>query len=101
MIKNKISRPYLGIIIEDDARYVKSPNTLLRSSKSEIINSIYEINFDNTLEDKAGLFIIKLTQPTGENINKRFNFQISLEKNATEIIQDHYITERVKNLINN
>jgi len=93
-------KTYLGVIIEDNARNVESANTILRDSKSEIVNSIFNINSDNTLENKAGLFFIKMTQPTGENFEFRYNFGITIEKEATEIIQEKYITERIKELLN-
>jgi len=92
-------KTYLGVIIEDDARNVKSANTILRSSKNKVINSIFNINSDKTLENKAGLFFIKLTQPTGESFEIRYNLGITIEKEAAEIIQEKYITERVKELL--
>jgi hypothetical protein len=92
-------KTYLGVIIEDDARNVESANTILRDSKNEKVNSIFKINNDNTLENKTGLFFIKMTQPTGENFKIRHNFGIIIEKVAKEIIQENYITERIKELL--
>lgn len=92
-------KTYLGVIIEDDARNVESANTIIRDSKNEEIASIFNPNSDNKLETKAGLFFIKITQPTGEHFEIRYNFGINVEKKALEINQEKYITKRIKELL--
>ena len=37
-------KTYLGVIIEDDSRNVKSPNTILRNSNDPAVDSIFDIN---------------------------------------------------------
>ena len=91
-------KTYLGVIIEDDARNVESANTIIRRSQDDSVETIYEINDDDKLEKNAGLFFITMTQPTGENINLRFNFGLNIEKNAVGMEQDNTITERVYKL---
>lgn len=92
-------KTYLGVIIEDDARNVESANTVIRHSKDAAVDSIYKINNENKLENKAGLFFIEMTQPTGENFKSRFNFGLTVEKNADEIEQSNLITERINELL--
>lgn len=92
-------KTYLGVIIEDDSRNVKSANTIIRDSDHFAFNSIYKINNDNKLENNAGLFFIKMTQPTGENFEYRFNFDLTIEKYATEIKQSDMVTSRIIELL--
>lgn len=93
-------KTYLGLIIEEDSRNVNSANTLMRNSKVKQVDQIFNINLDNKLEEKAGLFFIKLTQPTGESFKSRFNFDFLLDKEAIEVKQDYESTVRIKSLIN-
>lgn len=92
-------KTYLGIIIEDDSRNVKSPNTILRNSNDISVDSIFDINKDDKLESNAGLFFIKVTQPTGENFKARYNFGLNIDKFATEIKQDWTTTNKIKELL--
>lgn len=92
-------KTYLGVIIEDDARNVESANTIVRNSKNSIVDSIYDINLENKLEDKTGLFFIEITQPTGESFESRFNFDITVEKEAVEIKQNNTTTQRINKMI--
>ncbi len=92
-------KTYLGIIIEDDSRNVNSPNTILRNSNDISVDSIFDINKDCKLESSAGLFFIKMTQPTGESFKARYNFGLNIDKFATEIEQSGIITDKIKELL--
>ncbi|WP_299714354.1 hypothetical protein [uncultured Tenacibaculum sp.] len=93
-------KTFLGIIIEEDSRNVKDKNTLTRASNDKYINQIYNINKDDSLEDKAGLLFLKITQPTGKNFKSFFKFSICLDKEAKEVNQDHETTKRIIDLTN-
>lgn len=93
-------KTYLGLIVEEDARNINSANTLIRYSKDSQISQIFNINKDNKLDEKAGLIFLKITQPTGENFQSRFNFGIAIDKKATEIKQNPETTKRVIELLN-
>ena len=97
--KFNYSKTYLGIVIEDDARNVVSANTLLRSTKNKMIDNIFEENFIENLESKAGLLIINLIQPTGKNFRVRYNLEIFTSKIAKEVYQDKKTTEKILKLL--
>lgn len=93
-------KTYLGVIIEDDSRNVNSSNTILRNSNSLSVDSIFDINKDDKLEKDAGLFFIKLTQPTGENFKSRYNFGLNIDKPASGIKQSDELANRILTLFN-
>jgi hypothetical protein len=99
MLKFNYHQTYLGIIIEDDAREMITPNTFIRDSNDESLKQIFNINKDNKLEDESGIFFIKLTQPTGENINFRSNFGVCLCKSAKKIAQSEATTNKIRKLL--
>lgn len=94
-------KTYLGVIIEDDARNVNSANTIIRDSEGSDVDSIYNINKESELEKDAGLFFIKIVQPTGENFGVRYNFGLFIEKKASEIVQSELASSRVHELLKN
>lgn len=95
LFKLKFHRTILCILIEDDARVVKSIGTLVRASESEEVEWIYSISFDEKLPKEVGVGYIIVNQPTGESFNKRFNLKYLLEKRPISVEQEIEQTNRI------
>jgi len=100
LIKFKYWKTYIGLIIEDDSRNIKTINTLTRTTIDQNIKKIYNINEKNELEEKAGLFFLKISQPTSEDFRLRFNFGICIDKHAQEQTQSNLTNKKIKRLVN-
>lgn len=90
---------YLGIIIQDDARHVRSANTLIRTSHKDIINLLQNELDKTRLIQAVGILYIIINQPTGENIQNRYNIDVLNYRPASRLVQPTELTKKIEKLI--
>lgn len=92
-------KSYLMIILLDDSRELDYPNTMIRNSKSELVEEIYDIPWNEPINKDVGIVFVKVTQPTGKHFNEMAGIGFCIDKTAEELVQTSSMTNKVKELI--
>lgn len=93
-------KSYLLLILLDDGRQLDYPNTMLRNSKSDTVEEIYDIPWNEPIHNDVGIVFIKVTQQTGKHFNKMAGIGICVDKKAQELEQTNTMTNKIKELLN-
>lgn len=92
-------KSFLMIILLDDSRHFDYPNTMLRNSKWHEVDEVYDMPWNEPLNQDVGIIFIKVTQPTGKHFNEMAGIGICIDKRANEQEQTTSITNKIKELI--
>jgi len=91
---------YLMIILLDDGRNYKTPNTLFRSSANiDELKQLYDLPFNEPLNNDTGVIFIIVNQPTGKDINLTGAIGFCLDKFAELHEQKKSLTNKIEELI--
>lgn len=94
-------KSYLMIILLDDSRHFKYPNTMMRNSKWEDVELVYDIPWNEPLNQDVGIVFVKVTQPTGKHYNEMFGIGYCIDKEAIEQEQTIPMTNKIRELLKN
>ncbi len=92
-------KSYLMIILLDDGRQLDYQNTVMRNSKSESVEEIYDIPWNEPISKDLGIVYVKVTQPTGKHFNEMAGIGFCIDKKAGELEQTSLMTNKVKELL--
>jgi hypothetical protein len=92
-------KSFLMIILLDDSRHFDYPNTMLRNSKWHEVEEVYDMPWNEPLNQDVGIIFIKVTQPTGKHFNEMAGIGICIDKKANEQEQTTSMTNKIKELI--
>lgn len=92
-------KSYLMIILLDDSRHFDYPNTMMRNSKWQEVEEIYDIPWNEPLNQDVGIVFVKITQPTGKHFNEMAGIGYCIDKEANEQEQTTSMTNRIKELL--
>jgi len=90
---------YLMIILLDDGRNYRTPNTLFRSTNIDELKQLYDLPFKEPLHTAVGVIFIILNQPTGNDINLTGAIAFCLDKPAEILEQKKSLTSKIESLI--
>ena len=93
-------KSYLLIILLDDGRQLEYPNTMMRNSKSETVEEVYDIPWNEPIHNDVGIVFVKVTQQTGKHFNEMAGIGICVDKKAQELQQTNTMTNKIKELLN-
>lgn len=89
---------YLLVMLLDDVRHREYRNTMMRNSKGENIEEIFEIPQNEPLHTDAGVIYVKITQPTGKHVNMMAGIGFCIDKPAARLSQKETLTSNMKQL---
>jgi len=92
-------KSYLMIIMLEDSRTLDAGNAMMRNSKSEDVEKIYEIPWNEKLHDDVGIVFVNVTQPTGKHYNSMGGIGFCIDKPAQSLDQTIEMTNKVKRLL--
>ena len=93
-------KSYLMIILLDDSRHFDYPNTMMRNSKWKDVEEVYDIPWNEPLNQDVGIVFVKVTQPTGKNYNEMAGIGYCIDKEAKEQEQTTSMTNKIRELLN-
>lgn len=91
-------KSYLMIILLDDSRHFDYPNTMMRNSKWHEVEEVYDMPWNEPLNQDVGIVFVRVTQPTGKHFNEMAGIGFCIDKNANEQEQTISMTNKVKEL---
>lgn len=91
-------KSYLMIILLDDSRYFDYPNTMMRNSKWHEVEEVYDMPWNEPLNQDVGIVFVKVTQPTGKHFNEMAGIGFCIDKEANAQQQTASMTNKVKDL---
>ncbi len=89
---------YLMLIILNDGRLKNTPNVMLRSAKTDDVERIYSVPWDEPLHSDVGIIFIDINQFTGRHISQTGSLGICIDKYARPLEQTHEFTRKVERL---
>jgi len=92
---------YFVIILLDDGRKYKTPNSVFRTTKVEDLNNLWNIPRQKSLSEDIGIIFVKVEQTTGNHINQTGNFGVCIDRFATQFEQSNDLTNKISELITN
>jgi len=92
-------KSFLMIVLLDDCRYEDYANTMLRNRKSDSIEAIYDIPFNEEINEDVGIVFLKITQPTGKEYSKMAGIGFCIDKSAKELQQREDLTNKIREMI--
>lgn len=92
-------KSYLMIILLDDSRHFDYPNTMMRNSKWQDVEEVYDIPWNEPLNQDVGIVFVKVTQPTEKHYNKMAGIGFCIDKEANVQQQTTSMTNKVKELL--
>jgi hypothetical protein len=90
---------YLMIILLDDGRKLDYTNPMMRNSKSDDVEEIYDIPWNENLNKDVGIVFVKVTQPTGKHYNLMGGQGFCIDKVAGKLDQLPAMTNKIKELL--
>ncbi len=90
---------YLMLIILNDGRAKTSANVMLRSAKTDNVQRIYSIPWNEPLHPDVGIVYVDLNQFTGRSITQTGSMGVCVDKGATPLEQTHGFTKKVETLL--
>lgn len=72
---------------------------MLRNSKWHEVEEVYDMPWNEPLNQDVGIIFIKVTQPTGKHFNEMAGIGICIDKNANGQEQTTSMTNKIKELI--
>ena len=76
-------------------RYIE----LIRNSKSDNVEEVYDMPWDEPLHEDVGIVYVKVTQSTGKHFNEMAGVGVCIDKPAKEKEQTSLLTNKIKSLI--
>jgi len=92
-------KSFLMLILLDDGRNNKHENTFFRNTVSDQVDYIYDIPWNEPLNEDVGIVFIRVNQPTGKHINKMGRIGYCIDKHAIPLEQTTTMTNKIKELI--
>ena len=92
-------KSFLLIILLDDSRHFEYPNIMMRNSKWQEVEEIYDIPWNEPINQDIGIVFIKVTQPTGKHFNEMAGIGYCIDKEANEQEQTSSMTNKIKELL--
>lgn len=92
-------KSYLMVILLDDSRLREYPNAMMRNSKGQSVEEIYDIPQNEPLHEDVGIVFVKVTQPTGKHFNDMAGIGFCVDKKAKELEQSSSLTNKVNALL--
>ena len=90
---------YLLIILLDDGRHYNTPNTLFRNTSTDQLTHMYDIPWNEPLNNDVGIIFIKVNQTTSNHINLTGGIGFCIDKLAKPLEQTSSMTNKIKDLI--
>lgn len=90
---------YLLIILLDDGRHSKTPNILLRNTNMDQLKRLYEIPWNEPLNNDIGIVFINVNQISGNHINQTRGLGFCIDKQAQPLEQTTAMTNKIKELL--
>lgn len=90
---------YLMIILLDDGRAMKTPNTMFRCGTGNTIDYIYSIPKQEPLHEEVGVIFVKVNQPTGKHINLTGGIGFCIDKKAGRQDQSHHVNTGINMIL--
>ena len=90
---------YLLVILLDDVRHRDYRNIMMRNSKGEAIEEVFEIPQNEPIHADVGVIYVKITQPTGKHVNDMAGIGFCIDKEAGRQSQRESLTQDIKQLL--
>lgn len=90
---------YLMIILLDDGKLSKTPNVLFRETNKDLLKKMYDIPWNEPLNNDVGIIFIKVNQTTGIDINLSGGIGFCIDKLAQPLEQTSSMTNKIKDLM--
>jgi len=92
-------KSFLMIMLLDDGRALNDPNVMFRYGKTANIARMYELPWQEPLQEDVGIVFIKVNQMTGKHYNHSISIGICIEKQAKPLDQLNRLTDKIQEIL--
>ncbi|MFN0033190.1 MAG: hypothetical protein ACKVOR_13600 [Flavobacteriales bacterium] len=92
---------YLMVILLDDGRQFKGANTFFRNTSRKQLENMYDIPWQEPLNEDVGIAYVRANQPTGRDYNLAGSLGLCIDKKAGALEQTTAMTNKIEKFIAN